>query len=428
MDVMNFNEHDVKVFTDNIEQTALDQLEQLVSIDVFSKSKIRIMPDVHAGSGCVIGFTADLGDRVIPNLVGVDIGCGIYALKLNDITTNFKGLDDCIREWIPSGRDIRDTDKTLSLLSTYYQDIYSKAKELVNELICYRELKDVKKIYKSIGTLGGGNHFIEIDTDASGNQWLLVHTGSRNLGKQVCDIYQKLAVKNRSGWDELMKVQAQMIVDYKAQGRKSELQDAIRELHNSFKMKNPDIPRDLCYLEDSCRVDYLHDMRLCQEWADLNRMLILEIIVNKFFNSKLELQGQLIKSVHNYIGDDNIIRKGSISAYEGQSVVIPLNMRDGSIIGVGLGNEDWNYSAPHGAGRVMSRSQAFKTLKLEDFQKSMEGINTWSVNEETIDESPMVYKPADEILSKIKDTVRVIDVIKPIYNFKASESKFIKED
>ena len=244
------------------------------------------------------------------------------------------------------------------------------------------------------------------------------------MGKQVAQIYQKLAVKCQSGWAELMEEQNRMIAEYKAAGRKDELQDAIRQLHNSFKMRTPAIPPDLSYLEGVYREDYLHDMRLCQYWARMNRRLIANLIMDYFIRQgyiEVKPDDLAFESVHNYIGDDNIIRKGAIAAYEGQKCIIPLNMRDGSLICIGRGNAEWNCSAPHGAGRIMSRSQAFKSISMDDYRVSMQGIYSESLSEDTKDESPMVYKPKDEIIGNIHDTVNIVNVIKPIYNFKAAE-------
>ena len=415
--------YNVRIFTDNIEDSASEQIKELLSIDVFSKCKIRIMPDVHAGAGCVIGFTGDLGDKVIPNIVGVDIGCGIYVrpfICVKDI--DWHGLNEFILHNIPSGRSHRNGD--YAALPDKYMDGYREAKEIVKTLRCNRELKENKRLYKSVGTLGGGNHFIEVDRDKAGMYYLVIHTGSRNLGKQVAQIYQKLAVKCQSGWAELMKEQERMIAEYKSAGRKSELQDAIRQLHNSFKMCKPAIPQDLSYLESNYREDYLHDMRLCQHWAKINRSLIANLIMDYFIQQgyiEARQDDLAFESVHNYIGDDNIIRKGAIAAYKGQKCIIPLNMRDGSLICIGKGNTEWNCSAPHGAGRIMSRSQAFKTISMDDYRASMQGIYSESLSEDTKDESPMVYKPKDEIIGNIRDTVDIVNVIKPVYNFKAVE-------
>ena len=416
--------HNVKIFTDNIETTAIEQIEQLLAIPAFSGCKIRIMPDVHAGAGCVIGFTGNLGERVIPNIVGVDIGCGIYVRPFVCVKNiDWHGLNEFILHNIPSGRNHRNGD--YAALPGKYMNGYRESKEIVKALRCNRELKENKRLYKSIGTLGGGNHFIEVDRDEAGMYYLVVHTGSRNLGKQVAQIYQKLAIKCQSGWAELMEVQERMIAEYKAAGRRAELQEAIRQLHCSFKTKKPAVPQELSYLESRYRDDYLYDMRLCQRWAEINRRMIAGLItdwlVTQGFADVEACRDEPFESVHNYIGPDNIIRKGAIAAYEGQKCIIPLNMRDGSLICIGKGNADWNFSAPHGAGRIMSRAQAFRSISLDDYAASMQGIYTESVNEETKDESPMVYKPKDEIIENIKDTVAIVNTIKPVFNFKAAE-------
>ena len=415
--------HDVKIFTDNIETTAIEQIERLLTIPAFSGCKIRIMPDVHAGAGCVIGFTGNLGDKVIPNIVGVDIGCGILVQPFTWMKAiDYHALNEFILHHIPSGRDYRDNK--YAPLPQKYMDAYRKSKDLIKQMRCYRELKETKRLNLSSGSLGGGNHFIELDRDECGVFYLVVHTGSRNLGKQVADIYQKLAVKCQSGWAELMEEQNRLIAEYKQVGRKNELQDVIRNLHNSFKMRKPTIPPDLSYLEGSCREDYLHDMRLCQQWAKINRRMITGLIMDYLISqgyAELCEDDLQFESIHNYISDDNIIRKGAISANAGEKCIIPLNMRDGSLICIGKGNEDWNCSAPHGAGRIMSRSQAFKSISLNDYANSMQGIYTECVNEGTKDESPMVYKPKDEIIDNIRETVDIVNVIKPVYNFKAVE-------
>lgn len=419
----NIQNHDVKIFTDNIETTAIEQIERLLTIPAFGGCKIRIMPDVHAGAGCVIGFTGDLGDKVIPNIVGVDIGCGILVQPFTCMKEiDYHALNEFILHHIPSGRNYRDNK--YAPLPQKYMDAYRESKNLVKQMRCYRELKETKRLNLSIGSLGGGNHFIELDRDESSLYYLVVHTGSRNLGKQVADIYQKLAVKCQSGWAELMEEQNHLITEYKQAGRKDELQDVIRKLHNSFKMRKPTIPPDLSYLEGRYREDYLHDMRLCQQWAKINRRmitgLIMDYLISQGYADMCEDDLQF-ESIHNYISDDNIIRKGAISANAGEKCIIPLNMRDGSLICIGKGNEDWNCSAPHGAGRIMSRSQAFQNISLDDYARSMQGIYTECVNEDTKDESPMVYKPKDEIIHNISNTVSVMNVIKPVYNFKAAE-------
>lgn len=418
-DMKTIEGYDVKIFTDNVEESAIGQIRQLLAIEVFADKKIRIMPDVHAGAGCVIGFTGNLGDKVIPNIVGVDIGCGIRVVRLGKVgCIDFHAFNGHILANVPSGHGIREEKHGFKPLNGEAMDIYREAKSLVTQLRCYRELKNADRINKSIGSLGGGNHFIELDRDDGGNVYLIIHTGSRNLGKQVAEIYQKLAVKHFSGWDDLMERKRQMIEEYKAAGRRKELQGAIAALHSSFKMHEPPIPRDLCYLENDGRLDYLHDMRLCQRWAVLNRRLIALLLL-PFFGEETEKTE--FESVHNYIGDDNIIRKGAISAAEGERCIIPLNMRDGSLICTGKGNADWNCSAPHGAGRLLSRTRAYEEITLDDFRRAMHGIYSESVNDYTRDESPMAYKPASEIIANIGDTVNVETVVKPIFNFKASK-------
>ena len=412
--------YDVKIFTDNIEENALEQIKELLSIDVFSDKKIRIMPDVHAGAGCVIGFTGDLGDKVIPNIVGVDIGCGMRILKLGKLADiDYHAFHEHIRDNVPSGKIVREDRFGFKPLVGEEMDIYREAKKLVTELYCYREIKDSGRINKAIGSLGGGNHFIELDKDDQGNVYLVIHTGSRNLGKQVAEIYQKRAVKHlTAGADEFEETIKRTIEEYKAAGRRTELQDVIKKMRREHKSAEPSLPADLCYVEGEAREHYLHDMRICQRWAVLNRKLI-SLLLLRFF---LEVQVlEEFESVHNYISDNNIIRKGSISAAEGERCIIPLNMRDGSLLCTGKGNPDWNSSAPHGAGRVLSRTQAYEKITMEDFEASMQGIYSESVNDFTLDESPMVYKPASEIIANIGDTVTIDTIIRPIFNFKASK-------
>ncbi len=393
----------LKIFTKNIEEEAIKQIDELLEQEPFKDCKVRIMPDVHAGKGCVIGFTADLENKVIPNIVGVDIGCGMLCVELGNIELNLEKLDNIINEHIPAGRNIRE-QKLIDF-------------EKINELYCLRELKESKKFNRAIGTLGGGNHFIEIDIDDEDNKYLVIHTGSRNLGKQVADYYQDLAVEVCSGKEEMFKKKEKIIKEYKEQGRKSEIQQALKDLEKEYKNNNPNLPKDLCYLEGKYREMYLHDMKICQEYASLNRCYIARTIL---LNMGMQIYQKHFETIHNYISfEDNIVRKGAISAKKGEKVLIPINMRDGSIIAVGKGNEDWNNSAPHGAGRIMSRMKAKETFKLDDFKESMKGIYTTSVVEETIDEAPFVYKPMQEIIDNIQDTVEIQKIIKPIYNFKA---------
>lgn len=402
---------DLKIFTDNIEPEALNQIYTLIKQPAFENCKVRIMPDVHAGSGCVIGFTADLGDKVIPNIVGVDIGCGMLAVNIGKQDIDLEKFDNVIRDNVPSGRNV-------------YAGRVTRFDKL-QELYCYRELKDTKRIERSIGTLGGGNHFIELDIDSDGNKYLIIHSGSRNLGKQVAEHYQNMAIEIMQGKNELYEMQDSLIAEYKKQGRKSEIQSAIKELHRKFNPNPLGIPKELCYLTGKYRDHYLHDMKICQEYAILNRMTMAKRILNAYDGMKLDTQirSEWFETIHNYIEHDtNMVRKGAISAKSGEVLLIPINMRDGCILGKGKGNDDWNQSAPHGAGRIMSRSKAKECVDLEEYKTSMHGIYTSSVNAGTIDEAPMVYKPIDEIISNIKDTVEIIDIIKPIYNFKASEA------
>jgi len=393
----------LKIFTDNIEQTALDQIDLLLAQPAFADCKIRIMPDVHAGAGCVIGFTADLGDKVIPNIVGVDIGCGMLISELGDIQIDYGKLDEKIREYVPSGRNVHE----------------GRIKRFdLTRLLCYRELRDTRRLERSLGTLGGGNHFIEIDIDeATGNKYLVIHTGSRNLGKQVCEYYQNLAVQTINGNINVKAMKQALIAEYKATGRKDEIQKGLKAIDAEYKPVER-MPKDLCYLEGQDRLDYLHDMAICQEFAVLNRDIISSIIC--------DVMGwypqNSFESIHNYIDhENNMVRKGAIAAYKGQRVLIPLNMRDGCIIGVGKGNEDWNCSAPHGAGRMLSRSKAKEMISMDAYKNSMAGIFTTSVSEDTVDESPMAYKPSEEIIKLVQDTVDIERIITPVYNFKASE-------
>lgn len=404
---------DLKIFTNNIEDEAVKQIDELLEQEPFKDCKVRIMPDVHAGKGCVIGFTADLGNKVIPNIVGVDIGCGMLCVELGNMALDFEKLDKSIIENIPSGRNIRE-QKLIDF-------------EKINELYCLRELKESNKFNKAIGTLGGGNHFVEIDVDDENNKYLVIHTGSRNLGKQVADYYQNLAVELCSGKEEMYKKKEKIIKTYKEQGKKSEIQEALKELEKEYKNNKPNLPKDLCYLENRYRDMYLHDMKICQEYASLNRLHIAKEILMNYFQLTYvpeidypPIMNNRFETIHNYISfEDNIVRKGAISAKKGEKVLIPINMRDGSIIAVGKGNKDWNQSAPHGAGRIMSRIKAKETFTLDEFEKSMKGIYTTSVSVETIDEAPFVYKPMQEIIDNIQDTVEIKKIIKPIYNFKA---------
>lgn len=396
----------LKIFTTNIEDKAKEQIDLLLEQESFKNCKVRIMPDVHAGAGCVIGFTANLGDKVIPNVVGVDIGCGMtwYNTGLKEI--DFESLDNFIRTNIPSGMNVNE-----NIEYTCPVDI--------EELYCYKELKNKDRyLQRSLCSLGGGNHFIEVDKAKNGDLYIIIHSGSRNLGKQVCEIYQDKAIKYCSFEKEMKEEKQKAIEELKLQGKQNIIQQTLKSIEEKYKGKLK-LPKDLCYVENEDRDNYLHDMKLCQQWATCNRYYMLSKIC-LFLGIELN-QCEIHETVHNYIDNENIVRKGAIRAYKDEIVLIPINMRDGCIIGKGKGNEDWNFSAPHGAGRIMSRNQAMQTLKLEDYKNEMSNIYTTSVCEETIDEAPMVYKPISEIIENIKDTVDILDIIKPIYNFKAKE-------
>ena len=400
----------LKIFTDNIDDKAIEQIDLLLSQEAFKDCKVRIMPDVHAGKGCVIGFTGCLGNKVIPNIVGVDIGCGMFCANLGKIDIDYKKLDDFINQNIPSGMSVNKS---------------KKAEFDLEQLYCYDKLKNYQWIENSIGSLGGGNHFIEIDEAEDGEKYLVIHSGSRNLGAQVADLYQYLADQIiNHGLIDYLNARNEVVTTYKEQGRQKEIQARLQELKDEYEKNKNVIPYELAYLEGEHRENYLHDMKLCQEFAILNRYTMSKTIAD-YMGWSLD---DYFESVHNYISfDDNIIRKGAISAKKDQKVIIPINMRDGCIIGVGKGNEDWNNSAPHGAGRIMSRKQAMETIDLEEYKKSMTNIYTTSVREDTKDEAPFVYKSIDEILQHIGPTVEVTKIIKPVYNFKASEEPHWKK-
>ncbi len=383
-----------------VEDEAIEQIRRMCDHDFTRDSKIRIMPDVHAGKGCTIGTTMTITDKVVPNIVGVDIGCGMYTVELGKIHIDF-ALVDAAAHYIPSGTRVWDGRKERFDLTT---------------LRCYRHLKDTKRLERSLGTLGGGNHFIEIDVASDGTKYLVIHSGSRNLGKQVAEYYQNLAVDLNLGKEDLFKAQEELIRSYKEQGRRQEIQTALKALHKQWQAKEPTVPADLCYLYGTYMEDYLHDVELCQQFAKRSREKMAEILLERTGMKALSS----FHTIHNYIDTrEMILRKGAIAAHEGELLLIPINMRDGSVLARGKGNADWNYSAPHGAGRLMSRGKAKETLDLEVYKKTMEGIYTTCVNESTLDEAPMAYKSLEDIIDVIADAVDVIQVLKPIYNFKA---------
>ena len=395
-------------YTSVIEEEAIEQIRRMCDYEFTAGSKVRIMPDVHAGKGCTIGTTMTVIDKAVPNVVGVDIGCGMYTVNLGNIEIDFEKLDEACH-FVSSGMNVWQGR----------QEHFD-----LQQLRCFRELKDSKRLERSLGTLGGGNHFIEVDKAADGTKYLVIHTGSRNLGKQVAEIYQRLAVDLNRGMEDYFEQRDKIIRTYKEQGRRSEIQAALKEI--AWKKANgpTSIPEDLCYLHGKYFEDYLADVEICQQFAKRNREMIAEIILDRCGLTAIDA----FHTIHNYIDTgEMILRKGAIAAHKGEKVLIPINMRDGSVLAVGRGNPEWNYSAPHGAGRVMSRAGARQRLSLEEYKKEMEGIYTTSVNEDTLDEAPMAYKSLSDIIDVIGESVEVIEVLKPIYNFKASEpAKFGK--
>ena len=382
-----------------VEDEAIEQIRRMCDHEFTAGSRIRIMPDVHAGKGCTIGTTMTITDKVVPNIVGVDIGCGMYTVKLGQVELDMERLDEAAH-FIPSGMNVWEGRQERFDLT---------------ELRCYRALKDTKRLERSLGTLGGGNHFIEVDVSADGCKFLIIHSGSRNLGKQVAEHYQQLAVDLNRGMEEYFAKRDAIIAEYKAAGRRKEIQKALEQLH--WAAKEATIPPDLCYLYGQYLEGYLHDVEICQSFARRSRELMAEIILQR-----IGLDGMdAFHTIHNYIDTaENILRKGSIAAHNGEKVLIPINMRDGSVLAIGKGNPEWNFSAPHGAGRLMSRTAAKSQLDMEEYRREMAGIYTTSVNEATLDEAPMAYKSLDDIIDVIRDSVDIIEVLKPIYNFKAN--------
>ena len=392
-----------------IEDEAIEQIRRMCDYEFTAGSKVRIMPDVHAGKGCTIGTTMTVTDKAVPNVVGVDIGCGMYTVNLGKIDIDFEKLDEACH-FVPSGMNVwqgRQERFDLQILR------------------CFRELKDSKRLERSLGTLGDGNHFIEVDQAKDGTKYLVIHSGSRNLGKQVADIYQRIAVELNRGMEDYFAQRDEIIRTYKEQGRRSEIQAALEAI--AWKKVNgpTSIPEDLCYVYGKYFDNYMADVAICQQFAKRNRELIADIILKRCGFTAVDA----FHTIHNYIDTgEMILRKGAIAAHKGEKVLIPINMRDGSVMAVGKGNPEWNYSAPHGAGRVMSRAGARQRLSLEEYKKEMEGIYTTSVNENTLDEAPMAYKSLSDIIDVIGESVDVIEVLKPIYNFKASEpAKFGKD-
>lgn len=385
-----------KIYTDNIDNETISQIIELCNQDSMKKNKIRIMPDCHAGAGCVIGTTMTLTDNVIPNLVGVDIGCGMLTVQLKETEINMQRLDDVIRKYVPSGINIHEKKCTT----------FSKLDNIIAPINKDRALK-------SVGTLGGGNHFIEIDKDNEGKLYLVIHTGSRHLGIEVCKYYQDLAYKNVKR-DTFVPQIKEAIERLKLAGQENKIEQTL----NIIRSQKISIPKDLSYISGKAFNDYIHDMQIVQDYASVNRATIAGTIIN---HMGLTVEATF-ETIHNYIDIDNmILRKGAVSAELNEKLIIPMNMRDGSLICIGKGNPDWNYSAPHGAGRLMSRSKAKEMISLDDFKETMSNVWTSCVDTSTIDESPFAYKPMDEIIRNIQDTCTIKSIIKPIYNYKSSE-------
>ncbi len=382
-----------------VEDEAIEQIRRMCDYEFTEGCQIRIMPDVHSGKGCTIGTTMTIVDKAVPNIVGVDIGCGMYTVNLGKVDIDFEKLDEAAH-FVPSGMNIWEG---------------RQEKFDLQELRCYRSLKNTKWLERSLGTLGGGNHFIEVDEASDGTKYLVIHTGSRNLGKQVAEIYQQLAIDLNKGKETYFEEREKIIREYKAAGRRSEIQEALKQI--AWAQREATMPEDLCYLYGTYFEDYLHDVELCQRFARRNREKIAEVLLER--TGMTGRDG--FHTIHNYIDtEEMILRKGAIAAHKGEKVLIPINMRDGSVLAIGKGNPEWNYSAPHGAGRLMSRTKAKESLNMEEYKKVMEGIYTTSVNESTLDEAPMAYKSLEDIIDVIRESVDVIEVMKPIYNFKAN--------
>lgn len=397
---------DLKIFATTVDEKAKEQIDTLVAQKAFCDCKVRIMSDVHAGAGCVIGFTANLGDKVIPNIVGVDIGCGMLTVPLGAADVDFKDLDDCCYRSIPHGLYVHKLE-----IPMHY--------DALETLYCYDRLRELDHLHHSIGTLGGGNHFIEVDKDDEGRHYLIIHTGSRNLGKQVAEIYQRDAI-NYHAPNYNSDYERERMNLAKSGLEKRAIKDKMIHYTIDY-FSNIGIPRDLCYLEGDGRDRYLHDMAICQKFAIDNRAEIARVICSRMGWLDYLNSGDAFETVHNYIDhESNIVRKGAVSAKAGERILIPLNMSDGCILAIGRGNDDWNESAPHGAGRVLSRTQAKERLSLDEYKSRMAGVYTTCVSNKTIDESPMAYKDMSEIVSNIAPTVDIKKITKPVYNFKAS--------
>lgn len=394
--------NEAKIFTDVADSASIAQVQELCNQEFTVGSRIRLMPDIHAGKGCTVGTTMTVKDRIVPNLVGVDIGCGMETVRIKETHLELQKLDKLIYEKIPSGFSIRE-----------------KAHRYKNHIdlseLCCAKYVDIERAEKSIGTLGGGNHFIEVDKDDEGNIYIVIHSGSRHLGVDIAGFYQDAGYKVLNHSDEAS-IQA-LIGRMKAEGRDKEIQKELKKLKN---VKNTPIPKHLAYVSNELFDQYIHDMKIVQHFAMINRQAMMDEIIK---GMKLHVEEQFT-TIHNYIDTDNmILRKGSVSAQKGEKLIIPINMRDGSLICVGKGNSDWNFSAPHGAGRLMSRSAAKQSFTVSEFKKQMADIYTTSVGKSTLDECPMAYKCMQDILDNIEPTADVVKIIRPIYNFKAGDEE-----
>ena len=383
-----------------IEDSAVEQIRRMCDYALTENSRVRIMPDVHAGQGCTVGTTMTVSDKVCPNIVGVDIGCGMYTVRLAERQLDFARIDEAAHG-IPSGKH------------TWEGRV---EKFDLTGLRCFRSLRDTRRLECSLGTLGGGNHFIEIDEASDGAYYLVIHSGSRNLGKQVAELYQQLAIDLHAGKEAYFAKRDEIIRTYKAEGRRGDIQQALKALEKAHQARTSEVPEDLCWLYGAFLRDYLHDVEICQRFAQRNREKMAEMLLEK---TGMTGTGAF-HTIHNYIDTgEMILRKGAIAAHAGERVLIPINMRDGSVLAVGKGNPEWNYSAPHGAGRILSRSRAKEQIGLEAYRVAMEGIYTTSVSEQTIDEAPMAYKSLDDIIDVIRESVDIVDIMRPVYNFKA---------
>lgn len=387
-----------KIFTDVVDPASIAQIIQLCNQEFTVGSRIRMMPDIHAGAGCTVGTTMTISGKVVPNLVGVDIGCGMETVRLREQRLELQKLDKLIYQKIPSGFAIREK------AHRYMERID------LTRLHCFSKINALRA-EKSLGTLGGGNHFIEIDRDDEGSLYVIIHSGSRHLGLEVASFYQQEAYRRLNGsskWDE-----QRLIAQLKSEGREKEIQREIKKRKNT---KQTSIPKGLAYVQGELFEQYLHDMRIVQEYALLNRKAMADELIK---GMKVHAE-ESFTTIHNYIDTDRmILRKGAVSAQKGERLLIPINMRDGSLICIGRGNEDWNCSAPHGAGRLMSRAQAKQSFTVTEYKREMEGVYTTSVNKMTLDECPMAYKRMEDIVKNIEQTVAIERRLRPIYNFKA---------